>query len=124
MNWQKSWAYNKYWVMAHSQQIYNQMRNLAKNNQWSIEKQQIYEALLLQAQETIPTKGSLINTYQHIWGYFKKSATIQEKDFFLQLLLSETFDQKQIERFLNQMLEKYPNDYLIESRVFKEGFET
>ena len=28
--WQEEWAYNKYWVMTHSQQCYEQIRLLAK----------------------------------------------------------------------------------------------
>ncbi len=33
MNWQKIWAVNKYWVMSKSQQQYDHIRLLAKNNQ-------------------------------------------------------------------------------------------
>ena len=36
--YQKQWAYQKYWVMAHSQQHYNALRGLFKGNQWSEEK--------------------------------------------------------------------------------------
>lgn len=81
MYWQQSWAYHKYWVMAHSQQIYNDIRALARENQWSQEKQFAYEQLLLQAQQIKPTRGSLCNAYQHVWGYFKKKAMRQEKKY-------------------------------------------
>lgn len=122
MNWQQSWAYHKYWVMAHSQQMYNEIRALTKDNQWSQEKQFIYEQLLLQTQQINPTKGSLCNTYQHIWGYFKKVATVQEKKIFQKLLMSDVFEPKKIECFLKQMLYKYPNSYLMNSKVFIQGF--
>ena len=40
---QSSWSKNKYWVMSRSQQGYNQIRLLAKGNDWTVEKQQEYE---------------------------------------------------------------------------------
>ncbi len=40
MNWQKVWAVNKYWVMSKSQQQYDYIRLLAKNNQWTPQKTQ------------------------------------------------------------------------------------
>lgn len=40
---QRSWAYYKYWVMLHSQKAYEEIRKLAKHNDWNEIKQKRYE---------------------------------------------------------------------------------
>lgn len=75
LQWQEEWAYNKYWVMAHSQQCYEQIRQLAKNNEWSDQKAAAFHRLLDKAARQAPTTQTLTNTYQHVWGYFKKICT-------------------------------------------------
>lgn len=71
--WQQDWAYQKYWVMAHSQQHYNAIRQLARHNDWSAAKQERYQQLLAEAEQITPTKATLTTAYQHVWGYFKSS---------------------------------------------------
>ncbi|BAN93190.1 hypothetical protein SDSE167_0799 [Streptococcus dysgalactiae subsp. equisimilis 167] len=77
--YQKQWAYQKYWVMAHSQQHYNALRELFKGNQWSEEKVLTFHCLIEEAQAIPPTVKSLRTAYQHVWGYFKKVASQEEK---------------------------------------------
>lgn len=56
--------------MAHSKAYYEQIRLLAKNNDWAGAKNAEFEHLLVKA-VTVPTVKTLTNAYQHIWGYFK-----------------------------------------------------
>ena len=65
-SFQQSWAKNKYWVMSRSQQSYNTIRNMAKGNDWSIEKQQAYEKILSDIEKQEPTDKTLTTAFQHI----------------------------------------------------------
>lgn len=86
MNWQKVWAVNKYWVMSKSQQQYDYIRLLAKNNQWTPQKTQELGNIIDSLESVSPTKQTLTTTYQHIWGYFKKKCTDEELHQYLRLL--------------------------------------
>ena len=77
MNWQKIWAVNKYWVMSKSQQQYDHIRLLAKNNQWTPQKTQELGNIIDSLESVSPTKQTLTTTYQHIWGYFKKNVPMK-----------------------------------------------
>lgn len=77
MNWQKVWAVNKYWVMSKSQQQYDYIRLLAKNNQWTPQKTQELGNIIDSLESVSPTKQTLTTTYQHIWGYFKKNVPMK-----------------------------------------------
>ncbi|MFD1124139.1 YbgA family protein [Lentilactobacillus raoultii] len=107
--------------MARSQQTYNQLRQLAKNNDWSEEKQAQFNALLNSVASKQPTKATLTNTYQHVWGYFKKVATPEEKQRYLTLLAQLTPENDQLNPFLKELAEKYQVTYLLKSRLFQNG---
>ncbi|MHC5268910.1 YbgA family protein [Enterococcus sp. LJL98] len=109
---QKSWATKKYWVMARSQQAYNHIRLLAKGNQWTTEKQQQYESLLVDLEQVRPTEKTLRVTYQHLWGYFKKVATEKEKQRYLQLIEAPHLEGIVLETFLKELSQKYQQAYL------------
>lgn len=113
---QKSWAQNKYWVMSRSQQQYNAIRLLAKRNDWSEEKHKQYQEILQHLEHVSPTEKTLRVTYQHIWGYFKRSATLDEKNKFKELSTSYLVNQPQIEPFLKTLADKYKQDYLLNMR--------
>ncbi len=68
------WRQYKYEVLWHNQNSYNNIRETMKQSP-------SYEdiALLISDALTIkPTKGSIINTYEHMWGYFKKCVVRQK----------------------------------------------
>lgn len=113
---QKSWAQNKYWVMSRSQQQYNAIRLLAKGNDWSEEKHKQYQEILQRLEHASPTEKTLRVTYQHIWGYFKRSATLDEKNKFKELSTSYLVNQPQIEPFLKTLADKYKQEYLLNMR--------
>ncbi|EEI20221.1 hypothetical protein G8J22_00641 [Lentilactobacillus hilgardii] len=121
-NWQNRWARNKYWVMARSQHLYDEGRFLAKNNNWSPDKEATFNKILRTAEALQPTQKTLANTYQHIWGYFKRTCTPEEKRTYLALLKELTPKNDQLGFFLQQMAEKYRVGYLLNSRLLKECF--
>ncbi|MBW9297891.1 MAG: DUF1722 domain-containing protein [Pseudolactococcus raffinolactis] len=118
--WQVKWAEHKYWVMAHSQQLYNQIRVLAKNNDWSDEIAVTFENLLQEAALQVPTRKTLTTAYEHVWGYFKKIATPEEKNDYLRRLAVLEVDNDQLGSFLKNLTLKYQVTYLMHSRLIRE----
>lgn len=118
--WQEEWAYNKYWVMAHSQAYYEQIRLLAKDNEWSNTKNAEFESLLAKAASKEPTVKTLTNAYQHVWGYFKKIATTEEKQTYLRLLQELSPQTDKLGPFLSRLTKKYQVAYLLNSRLMQE----
>ena len=119
--WQQEWAYQKYWVMAHSQQHYNAIRRLARNNEWSVAKQTQLKRLLAEAAHQSPTTATLTTAYQHVWGYFKKQCTVAEKQHYLALLASLTPEHDLLRPFLRQLAIKYQVSYLLASRLLMKN---
>lgn len=117
-SFQVSWAKNKYWVMSRSQQAYNQIRTLAKGNDWSLEKQGKYEKILQELESVTPTDKTLRVAYQHIWGYFKKYATLEEKQYYLKMIDQSNVLDSQLESFLKELSIKYNQVYLLQMRWF------
>lgn len=113
---EKLWREEKYRVLLHDQNAYNIIRALLKESPSLEEVQfQINEAI-----NHSPTTGSIINTYEHMWGYFKNIATENEKH--KALMLKDDFMNHQIEldtllSYLSQLANKYDIKYLQESTV-------
>ncbi|KRN05665.1 hypothetical protein FD15_GL002229 [Liquorilactobacillus sucicola DSM 21376 = JCM 15457] len=119
IKWQHSWAVNKYWVMARSQRIYNEIRKLASGNDWTKEKETTYQKLLLEADRLVPTVQTLTTAYQHVWGYFKKIATTDEKNFYMHELAVLAPESDRLGPFLAKLALKYDVHYLLQSRLMK-----
>ena len=113
---EKLWREEKYRVLLHDQNAYNKIRALLKESPSLEEVQfQINEAI-----NHSPTTGSIINAYEHMWGYFKNIATDNEKH--KALMLKDDFMNHQIEldsllSYLSQLANKYDIKYLQESTV-------
>lgn len=118
--WQQQWAYNKYWLMARSQQDYNTVRRLARDNHWTADKQQIFEQILTRAATRQPTHQTLRTAYEHIWGYFKKRCTPQEKQIYRDTLQQLTPENDLLGPFLKKLAFKYQVSYLQQSRIIQE----
>jgi len=114
---QKEWASLKYLVMSRSQHDYNQIRLLFKDNEWSPEKEVLYRQVLDTSSQIMPTRGSLINAYQHIWGYFKQKANSAEKAIYTRLIEELDVEDQEIKEFLKELALKYQIDYLIQSKL-------
>ena len=80
---QKQWAKNKYLVLSYSSKIYLEIRTYLKQEEVSLEK---VDKLIKQAINLPEDKGQVTNALHHVWGYFKKSATKEEKDNFFELI--------------------------------------
>lgn len=113
---EKLWREEKYRVLLHDQNAYNIIRALLKESPSLEEVQfQINEAI-----NHSPTTGSIINAYEHMWGYFKNIATENEKH--KALMLKDDFMNHQIEldtllSYLSQLANKYDIKYLQGSTV-------
>ncbi|TDM12768.1 DUF1722 domain-containing protein [Macrococcus lamae] len=114
---EKYWREEKYLVMYHSQTSYEAIRALLKG-------QPSYAALdnlINQAKAVTPTTGSKINAYQHIWGYFKKRATAEEKERTFMLLEQLDTAESELTQHLYMLAEKYTVQYLLDSTLFKDN---
>lgn len=120
INWQNEWAYNKYWVMSKSQKMYDNVRLMAKNNEWSETKNIEFENIIESLENVHPTKETLTNTYQHIWGYFKKICTDSERKTYVKLIVSLEPENDQLGFFLKDLTYKYQIKYLMQSRIIRE----
>lgn len=107
------WREEKYHVMLHSQHHYNAIRIAMKNARYADIQPLISDALRVP-----PTPGSQRNAIMHMWGYFKKYATAEEKTAYEQLFQDNDFDE--LLRLLKTLAEKYKVKYLLESRVLKD----
>lgn len=116
---EKLWREEKYRVLLHDQNAYNIIRALLKESPSLEEVQfQINEAI-----NHSPTTGSIINAYEHMWGYFKNIATENEKH--KALMLKDDFMNHQIEldtllSYLSQLANKYDIKYLQESTILNK----
>ncbi|KRL01729.1 hypothetical protein FC81_GL001094 [Liquorilactobacillus capillatus DSM 19910] len=111
---------NKYWVMARSQSIYEKIKKIATSGQSENEKERTYRSLLAEATQMTPTIVTLRNTYQHVWGYYKKKATMAEKEFYLEELAQLSLKKDRLGPFLAHLAVKYQVQYLLRSRLITD----
>ena len=106
----KSYGEEKYNVLYHSQQHYNYIRELLKQSPTLNEVQlTINEAL-----QTTPSNGSIINAYDHMWGYFKHKANeIENKSAQLKAdFKQDNVQSKELLIFIKYLADKYEVSYL------------
>ena len=116
---QQLWARNKYLVLSHSSNIYNEIRQYLKNEQ--VEVSQVQE-MIDRACQIPEHRGQVCNAFQHIWGYFKKKAADVERKDYMLLLDRYRFGQASKEDLVvktRDLLEHYPNTYLQYSTLLK-----
>ena len=118
---QKLWAKNKYLVLSHSSKIYLEIRTYLKQEEVSQNK---VSEFIKQAVSLPEDKGQVTNALHHVWGYFKKYATKEEKDNFFEMIedyhINKTTKEDLIEE-VKKLLEKYPNTYLEQSTFINGG---
>lgn len=113
---EKKWAREKYKVMIHSQKHYNLIREALKKNTATAELNNLIE----QAFEVKPTKGSVENAYNHLWGYFKKICTEEERETSKQMkagFMSDEVSRDELLQFISHLADKYEVEYLQNSSV-------
>ena len=116
---QQLWARNKYLVLSHSSNIYNEIRQYLKNEEMEVSHVQ---ELINRACQIPEHRGQVCNAFQHIWGYFKKKATDAERKDYMLLLDRYRFGQASKEELISQtrdLLERYPNAYLQNSTLLR-----
>lgn len=116
---EKEWSKYKYSILEKSQLIYLQIRQVLKDKENTSAiyfYRLIEEGLLL-----VENKGQAINTLHHVWGYFKKHSTLEEKQSFLLLVdqyhRNET-DLVTVKDYLYHLAKKYKVSYLLNSLYF------
>ncbi len=115
---QKEWAKWKYYVMARSQSAYLELRQLFSGNQWSQEKEVQFKQQISNVKKLSFNLKARRNAYEHVWGYFKKIATAQERATFFRLSQAMTAKQDEALPYLKQLAEKYQITYLLDSHFF------
>lgn len=116
---QQLWARNKYLVLSHSSNIYNEIRQYLK--QEVVEVSQVQE-MIDRACQIPEHRGQVCNAFQHVWGYFKKKATDAERKDYMILLDCYRFGQASKEDVIaktRDLLKHYPNTYLQHSTLLK-----
>ena len=116
---QQLWARNKYLVLSHSSNIYNEIRQYLKNEE--VEVSHVQE-LIDRAYQIPEHRGQVCNAFQHIWSYFKKQASLNERQDYMLLLDRYRFGQASKEDLIaktRDLLERYPNTYLQHSTLLK-----
>ena len=119
---QKLWAKNKYLVLSHSSKIYLEIRTYLKQEEVSQNK---VSELIKQAVSLPEDKGQVTNALHHVWGYFKKYATKEEKDNFFEMIEeyhnNNKYKKEDLIKEVKHLLKKYPNKYLEESTFINGG---
>ena len=116
---QQLWARNKYLVLSHSSNIYNEIRQYLKSEQ--VEVSQV-QGMIDRACQIPEHRGQVCNAFQHVWGYFKKKATDAERKDYMLLLDRYRFgkaSKKDLIAKTRDLLERYPNTYLQHSTLLK-----
>ena len=116
---QQLWAENKYLVLSHSSNIYKDIRQYLK--QEVVEVSQVQE-MIDRACQIPEHRGQVCSAFQHIWGYFKKQASLDERKDYMLLLDRYRFGQASKEDLIartQDLLERYPNAYLQDSTLLK-----
>jgi uncharacterized protein YbgA (DUF1722 family) len=121
------WASEKYSVMAKGYNFYKDIQGKMREAQSAKDYDEIQE--LISEYKLKPLdKKALINTLEHVWGYFKNEAEEVDKKHFFSLLdeLKRVEDEHfeeipyEIQLYLQYLLQKYPSDYLKQSTFIKK----
>ena len=119
---QQLWARNKYLVLSHSSNIYNEIRQYLKNEEVEVS---MVQEMIDRACQIPEHRGQVCNAFQHIWGYFKKKATDAERKDYMILLDCYRFGKASKEDLITktrELLERYPNAYLQNSTLLKGDY--
>ena len=119
------WAKNKYFVLSKSHKAYLEIREYLRGTELDV---LFLNEQIQKTRDMKESKKDFINAILHIWGYFKKDASIIEKQTLFDIL-NEYMDgknsQKLVIEYINNLLKKYPNEYLQKSTLLTgEQYET
>ncbi|MGX0099540.1 uncharacterized protein YbgA (DUF1722 family) [Staphylococcus cohnii] len=69
------------------------------------------------------SKGSIINAFCHMWGYFKKISTEQEKQKFIKLKTdfeNQLINERNLIDFIKRLADLYEVSYLKQSSIISD----
>ncbi len=117
--YEKEWAKYKYVILERDHNTYKDLRQYLKNRS-EFEPKAFY-LLIEKALEKPNTDGGYRNSFDHVWGYFKKVCTDKEKQMYKHK--HEKFNcgelkAKSMKNFLFKMATKYNSKYLLDSYYF------
>lgn len=111
------WAKNKYFVLSKSHKTYLEIREYLKEKEVDI----LYlQDKIQKVRDMAESKKDFSNAILHIWGYFKKDASENEKQGLFDILedyMAGKNNQESVIEYINALLKKYPNKYLQESTL-------
>jgi hypothetical protein len=117
INGSEFWSHHKYSVMSRGYQYYQDIQKFMKNHKnHSIGQEHDLIFMIQVCMEKQITLKPLNNVIEHLWGYFKNKADLQEKIYFLNL---SDFIKKT--NYLFRMAEKYQQNYLLHSTIFADS---
>ncbi len=116
--YETEWAKYKYVILEKNHNKYKELREYLKSE--NFDPKQFY-LLIEAALECENTIGGYRNSFDHVWGYFKKICTDKEKSMYLKKL--EEFNNgnlkpKNMKNFLFKLSIKYDIKYLLDSYYF------
>lgn len=118
---EKQWAIFKYEVLEKDPATYQKIRTLLKNK--TDPDEVVFLELIQHAKQQSIHKGHQQTALEHVWGYFKRVCTPQEKTKFeneLRLWLNNDIDLIEIKQSLYTLALKYQVTYLLESSYFDQ----
>lgn len=111
---EKLWRKEKYKVMYYNQHQYNFIRQLMREQ---LDDIHILEQIIDETYRMTPTQGAKLNSYQHMWGYFKKIATNDEKVLYQTFIKDFDSNETELHTLLKQLAAKYDVQYLKNSSI-------
>jgi uncharacterized protein YbbK (DUF523 family)/uncharacterized protein YbgA (DUF1722 family) len=113
---------HKYLLMAYNQQLQKKMGHLIATNDKLESTLQAYETLLYQALSQPVSQGRNINMMMHIFGYYSKQLSNEEKDYFfrqLKLYKTHKLPVQAIMQVLYVWVIRFNMDYLKKQSIFQ-----
>ena len=112
------WANHKYGVMGRGYGCYKEIQAYLRNKKdYPIEEEAELVARVMEITRSSLEIGALPNTLDHLWGYFKNSATLPEKEIYL---TKREADPASLIPFFYQLACKYEIQYLRHSTIFSD----
>ena len=111
------WAKNKYFVLSKSHKTYLEIREYLKEEDVDILS---LNEKIQKARDMEESTKDFSNAILHVWGYFKKEASENEKQGLFDILeeyIDGKNNQDSVIEYINALLKKYPNKYLQESTL-------
>lgn len=118
-NLEKEWARYKYLILSKSQNIYKEIRQYLKEEKV---EGKIFYKYIEEAMSLEENKGEVVNSYTHMWGYFKDKVDKTEREKFEKLIndyRSDKIEKEKILKHFTKLLNKYPNNYLEDSYILR-----